>query len=81
MSDHKMMYDCFLCSGRFQFCLGRYAGKPINAWDIMVCESCYRANHDGIVPGTYPHLIEHLKSRGMAVAPNAKGWIDWLSSN
>lgn len=81
MNDHKIIYDCFLCRRPFQFGPGLYAGKPIKPWDIMVCDSCSRGNHDGIVPATYPHLIEHLKSRGIAIAINSKGWIDWPRSN
>ena len=75
------MYDCFLCRRQFQFGPHRYAGKPIKPWDVMVCETCLKGNWDGIVPTTYPHLVEHLKSRGMPVTLNANGWIDWPKSN
>jgi len=77
MTDHPCLSQCFLCRRAFPFGPGRYAGKPIRAWDIMVCDTCLNGNWDGIVPSTYPHLIEYLKSRGIAVVLNAKGWLDW----
>jgi len=81
MADDRVMYDCFLCKRPFQFGPHIYQGKPVKAWGgIMVCESCLEGNRDGIVPGTYPHLTEHLKARGTPIAFNTKGWIEWPKS-
>lgn len=77
MNEPKIMYECFLCRSQFQFGPHAYRGKPINAWDMVVCDTCYKANWDGIVPLTYPHLIARLKSRGIGISLNRKGWIDW----
>jgi len=77
MKEFKEMRDCLLCKRSFQFGPDTYDGKLIKAWGIMVCNACYRGNWDGIVPARYPHLMAHLKSEGITVTPNAKGWIDW----
>ena len=77
MKDEAPMAECFLCKRAFQFGEHIYAGKRIPAWDIMVCDSCYKGNWDGIVPGTRPHLVPYLQSRGIKVTYNASGWIDW----
>jgi hypothetical protein len=31
------------------------------------------------VPSVRPQLVDHLKSKGIEVKLNAKGWIDWPS--
>lgn len=77
MQAFEHMCDCFLCRRAFQCGPHRYDGRRIPAWDIMVCDTCYRGNHDGIVPETYPHLAEHLRSRAIVIETNAKGWIPW----
>jgi len=73
--EHKFMCDCFLCSRAFQFGPHRYEGRRILAWDIMVCDTCYGGNHDGIVPTSYPHLVPHLEARGIQVVLNTRGWL------
>lgn len=70
-------YDCFLCRRDFKFGHGSYNGKYIKPWDIMVCDGCFGGNWDGIVPSTYPHLITHLKNKGIEPRLNAKGWLPW----
>lgn len=75
--EHAIFCDCFLCRQPFRFGPHEYRGRRIPPWDIMVCEICFQGNWDGIVPTTHPHLLEHLKVRGIKVGLNAKGWIDW----
>jgi hypothetical protein len=43
----------------------------------MVCIECLAANHDGIVPETYPHLAVHLEVRGIQPEKDAEGCILW----
>ena len=76
MDEHKIMSECFLCKRPIQVGPHRYEGSRVPAWDIMVCDICRRANWDGIVPSTHPHLIRHLESRGIKIKLNAKGWLD-----
>jgi hypothetical protein len=78
-ADKPIMYNCFLCEGAFQFGPHVYKGQFIQQWDIMVCHGCYGGNHDGVVPGTWPHLMSHLKSKGIDIKLNARGWIVWPS--
>jgi hypothetical protein len=49
----------------------------VKAWDIAVCGECYASQRGGIVPRVYPHLIEHLKGRGIEPEYDAHGWIRW----
>jgi hypothetical protein len=77
MEGEKTLVKCFLCRREVQFGPHVYNGKTIPPWDIFVCDTCYQANWDGIVPGTFPHLIAHLKSKSIEIRPNKRGWIDW----
>jgi len=76
MAESDIRYDCFLCGRPFRFGPHRYDGEYVRAWDIMICDICLNKNRDGIVPMTYPHLHEHLRSRGIATEVNVKGWIE-----
>jgi len=77
MDDKPILYKCFICNSQFQFGPHAYNGRAVNAWDIMVCTTCYNANHDGIVPATHQRLLDHLRSKGIEPKLNASGWIDW----
>jgi hypothetical protein len=79
MPEFKHMCACFLCKREFQFGPHRYDGRRIPTWDIMVCDTCYQGNHDGIVPNTYPHLPEYLRSLAITIQTNDKGWIPFPS--
>jgi hypothetical protein len=70
-----MSYDCFLCQQPFRFGSGRYDGRPVRAWDIMLCNRCEGSNWDGIVLEGHPRLEAHLKAKGVPVKLNAKGWL------
>jgi len=73
----RFTIPCFLCGNHFQFGPHAYHGRRIPDWDIMVCNTCYNANWDGIVPNSYPRLMPYLESLGFNVQLNKKGWIDW----
>lgn len=77
MPEYKHMEECFLCKRQFQFGPQLYKGTVVKEWKIIVCDICYKANWDGIVPRTYPHLLHHLRLMDIEPQPNAKGWIDW----
>ena len=79
MPDPKHFEACFLCRQAFEFGSHAYEGMKIPAWDMVVCTSCYESNRDGIVAEAFPHLIPYLKSRGVEVRLNTRGWIDWPS--
>jgi hypothetical protein len=66
---------------KFEFGPHLYRGRKIHVWEIMVCESCYGSNHDGIVPGRFARLEPYLKRRGIEVKLNDKGWIAWPISS
>ena len=71
------MIECFICEGVFQHGPTKYEGRGIGAWDICVCDLCYRGNWDGLVPQSQPKLMAHLAERAIAPVRNARGWIDW----
>jgi hypothetical protein len=70
-------YDCCLCEEPFQFGPHHvYAGRRIPGWrGLMICRGCDAANRDGVVPGTYPHLVSRLGSLDIAIVFNENGWI------
>ena len=72
-----VMVACFLCTSQFQFGPHVYRGRYIRRWGISVCSGCFAANHDGIVPETYPHLLKHLEGKGVEIALNLRGWLDF----
>jgi hypothetical protein len=78
MSDLPLLQlDCFLCKGKFAFGPHVYRGDKVHEWDIWVCHTCRRGNYDGIVPLRYPHLVAHLKERGIETRLTSEGWICW----
>ena len=68
-------YNCFLCNQPFQFGPHAYNGRPVRAWDVMLCDRCLRANHDGIVLDEHPRLAALLRERGITIELNEKGWL------
>jgi hypothetical protein len=75
--DKCVMLDCFMCRRQFAFGPHTYQGDKVHEWDIWVCHACRQGNCDGIAPVVHPHLVEHLKARGIEARLNAKGWICW----
>jgi hypothetical protein len=77
MATYKHMIQCFLCKRQFQFGAHVYEGERVRDWDVMICHRCRRANYEGIVPAVYPHLIAHLRRKGIKAETNARGWLRW----
>jgi hypothetical protein len=61
---------------QFRFGMHHYDGRSVPTWGITICQNCESVNHDGIVPGSHPRLLEHMKANGIEVRRNKKGWID-----
>lgn len=76
MTEDKFMTECFMCKRDVQAGPHRFEGRNVPAWGIFICHGCRDGNWDGIVPATYPHLIDHLKSKGIKIVLNASGWLD-----
>ena len=70
-------YECLLCGGTVLMGGGIWEGVPVNAWELVVCDTCKAANHDGIMPGTYPQLEAHLKAKGITPSRNERGFYNW----
>lgn len=71
--------DCILgpIPHKFQFGQHLYEGRPVHAWNAMVCHRCENANHDGVVLGdSHPRLMKLLKDKGIKYELNASGWLD-----
>ena len=75
--DLEFKVDCFLCKQSFPFGFGVYRGRPIPAWKITVCDTCYKGNWDGVVLELHPRLKDHLKDKKIEIIRNEKGWVDW----
>lgn len=71
------LFECFLCEKGFQFGQHRFKGRAVPVWEIGVCDGCFSANHDGIVPDQHPRLIQRLRERGIPLTKNARGWLAW----
>ena len=76
-AEFKNVCSCFLSQRDFQYGPHIYDGRRVPQWDIMVCKHCHAGNWDGIVIESHPRLAAHLKSRGIEICLNEKGWLDW----
>lgn len=74
--DYKHFEECFFCGREFQFGPGRYAGKWLSWFQLMVCETCYRGNWDGWAPHYENKLVPHLTKLGIDIPPrNEQGFM------
>ena len=71
-----MIADCILCGGLIADKPHEHHWKHIPQWNVTICETCKKGNWDGIVLEQHPRLIAHLKSIGIEIKYNAKGWVD-----
>jgi hypothetical protein len=75
MTELKIMMQCHVCGGEFQFGPHRYDGKFIPGYKIHACRICYAGNWDGWNPDYEERLVEHLNEKGIPIPErNAKGW-------
>lgn len=65
MSSQPILMKCPTCGFEFQFGPHRYDGKYLRAYQLTVCMSCYRANHDGWAPHLEPSIAAVLTARGL----------------
>lgn len=56
------MINCCTCYKDFKFGPHEYRGRKIIAYDIMVCDSCFRGNWDG----WQPHLENRVTANLLA---------------
>lgn len=77
MLEDKRMVECFFCKRHLRFGADVYEGSRLPDWGITICHHCRRVDHYGIVPAHHPHLIAHLRERGIEPRKNAMGWICW----
>lgn len=59
-SDEKI--KCFTCDKDFSYSNHKYHGKIISIYDITVCDSCYKGNHNGWVSQYEEKIIKHMKN-------------------
>ena len=77
MEGEKIMSECFLCGSEAQQGPHIYNIRNASHWNVLACDTCVKSNWDGIIPGRFPHLEEHLKASKIPVATNENGWIAW----
>ncbi len=68
--------NCALCGKSIDDQPHQHHWKHVSEWDVTICHPCVSSNWDGIVIEQYPKLAEHLRSKGIEVKRNAKGWVD-----
>jgi hypothetical protein len=76
MDGDRPLLECSLCSRWFQFGEHIYKGRIIAVWEAQICDGCLAGNHDGIMPETHPQFIERLRTKGIPITLNHKGWLD-----
>lgn len=75
MADFKIIAKCFTCNGEYQNGPHIY-GHWIPKYQIGVCPSCYRSNHDGWTTENANKIIAHLKDKNLPVPElNDKQWL------
>ncbi len=66
---------CVLCDRLFQFGPGRYKGKYIEHYEMVLCNSCFKSNWAGFPPGLEAQFVTHMKSKDIALPErNKQGW-------
>ena len=66
---------CNLCDRMFQFGPGRYKGKYIEHYEMILCNPCFKTHWDGFPPGVEGQFITHMKSKEIALPErNKQGW-------
>jgi hypothetical protein len=68
VTEEKFLFQCSVCSNRYQHGPHRYEGHALKLYgNIFCCDDCWRTNHDGI-------LLDVLKQKGLPVPTrNAAG--------
>ena len=77
MADIKsFMIKCFFCETDFQFGPHRYDGRHLRHLQFEVCETCIKANWDGLAPRYEKKFLKHLKEQKLSVPErNERGFI------
>lgn len=71
------LFECFMCQRPKQCGGGIWEAHYVPSWQLLLCNSCRLANHDGIVPMS-PHgqrLVTHLQAHAISIGLNSRGWI------
>lgn len=68
VTKEKIMFECDTCGDPYQHGPHRYEGHKLHRYGgIMVCDSCWRGNHDGWNPRFEPILLGILKEKDLSV--------------
>ena len=66
MSGQPILFDCDICQKPYQHGPHRYEGHRLHRYgDLMACDMCWQANHDGWNPRVEPILIASLQRSGL----------------
>lgn len=61
--DHDA--TCDVCRRGFPFSRGRYDGRYLTGYRIVVCDTCYCANHDGWALHNEPKVMAKRRELGL----------------
>ena len=64
---YKHHERCQTCGRQFVFGQGRYDGKNIPSYKLLVCMTCFEANWDEWGPAFEPTREAHLKVNGIPI--------------
>jgi hypothetical protein len=62
-------FPCDSCGRLFEYAMGRYRGRPVPAYGIIVCDGCYEGNWDGWGPAREPKIIARMTELGRPLPP------------
>jgi hypothetical protein len=44
---------------------------------MTICQTCYHGNWNGVMPGTWPHLLPYLQKKGFGIEYSESGFLRW----
>lgn len=76
MERTTVKVTCELCNFKKKCGPGIYEGRNVPAWGVWICNSCRKANAEGIVLANYPGFRAKLNENGIEIVLNSNGYVD-----
>jgi hypothetical protein len=61
----RPLQTCALCPEPFPYSQGRFAGRSVDEWGILICDACESMNQDGLDPGRHRELKKRMAAEGV----------------
>jgi len=74
MAEKANIVGCALCDRMFHYGPGKYDGRYVRRYGMLVCNGCWNGNGDGWSPMHEPSILEVLAKQKLPVpSRNEKG--------